>query len=661
MNRWLLVGLPNVGKSTIFNLLTKKNAHVGNWSGVTVKENKALVKLDKEYVEIVDLPGMYGLFPYSDEEKVSVDYLLANPDCVVINVISYLDIERGLRQTLALKELGYKVIVVLNFFKKARKSGVEIDLDKFRQSIACPVVINDEKNKVNLAIKIAECVDCKKINYDDSYLPKELVELIKNSTSIVSTYNSVCDFEKQKNNLDIIYKSRLTRVRQIISNCATLSIQKKIRIIPTYALFLLFTPLLGLGGWTIFGPIGNWLKSIIELFFEYCTEGIDNWLKVLDAPEWIVSFIGEVVCSGLGSVLGFLPQIALLFTFVELIEQSGLISRLVWVCTPVCYRLKISGRSIFPLLMGAGCNTTSIPLTSTIKNETYRKKTIMMLPYVPCSAKLPVLALVVGVFFKNYAFLVIIGLYLLSILIGGFSASILATPKGSFDVWEYGSLQFPQLRQVGRSVARSVIKFLTKIGNVLLIFAMVIWLGIHFSFRGEYLPTITEDSILCMFSKIIAPLFSPLGLDWGEVCALILGLPAKELALLGMAMLNGVKGENLAYSLSGGIVNFDILSALTFLTFFMLYTPCIRSIAQTREATSTRFALFLVVWQFIWAYIVSFFIHSCTKCVMMGGVGTFVWTISFGGGVLITILILLRSVFRKRKCGSCSNCSGCHG
>ncbi len=652
MTKWLLLGLPNVGKSTIFNRLTNKKVHVGNWSGVTVDVTRATLHLGGQSVEIVDLPGMYGLKPYSNEERVGVDFLLSSVDRLVINVLSCFDLERGIRQTLALKELGYVVVVVLNFWEQATKKGAEIDKGTLSKELGCPVVINEKR--ANLAHEIFTSIPS---DYTASidYLPKTLEDSIKKSRTHADKYQLILDWEKQGDNLDQLYLSRAIQTNKIIGSCVKTP-NKKEKLLHPSVILLLFVLCVGGAFWITFGPVGNYIKSLIETVLECCTDFLCRGLNYLGCPSWIMSFVDEVIVSGVCSVLGFLPQIALLFTFVSILEQSGLLSRFVWLCAPLCYRLKLSGKSIFPLLMGVGCNTTAIPLTQGIKDDGLRKKTIFLLPFVPCSAKLPVLALFGSVFFGKWAFLIILLFFVLSVIIGVVSVNIGSTNPDIFDAWEYNRLQFPSVKLVLSNVWQNAVRFLAKIWKVLLIFAMILWLMIHFSLRLEYLPTMNENSILCAFSQSIAPVFKPLGLDWGAVCALFIGLPAKELSLLGLAMINGTEEGSLGATLTTGIVSFDLLSAITFLTFFMLYAPCVSSMVQAKAYTSTKFVIWLIVAQFVIAYIVSWFVHSCVKCVLLNGINLLLWTVLFAVLVLIFTAYILRQV-RKNKCKFCSHCS----
>lgn len=632
------MGNPNAGKSTIFNHLTNADVHTGNFGGVTVDAFTKKVVYNGAPFFITDLPGIYSLVPSSRDEQNAVDQIAANEAATYVNVIDINSIQKSLALTLDLLSRGLKVVLLCNFLTVAKKRGLSVDFLKLGQILGVPVVVFDgDKNK--LRAKFFDTIAT------TARLPKS------------TKFNIPADnyAQKQKQIKLICAQVILTppsrayaygRLDKILLN--------KFLGIPLFLLVMLTI------FWLTFGAIGGWLSDFVVAFWGYLCGGVRGVLVRVGAPNFVTSFFNEAIMQGLGGVLGFLPQIALLWLCLEFLEQSGYVARLVWLVEPLMSRLGLSGRSIFSLLLGFGCTTLALPTVDAISSKRAKIKTALLLPLVSCNAKMPILGCVAGALFFEHQTLAIFLLYLLGVVLAIAIAQILqilVPTKINAEIVEFVPLRLPKARELVKKTGRTVAAFLHKIWGVILCFSIVIW------FLNNFTPALTpvsgeEKSLLNMLAQIVAPVFAPLGWDWGVVVALIVGIVAKEMILSSIAVLNGAWVDLPASLIDpASIVHFDLVSGVAFLVFCLLYTPCISALSQLRAVLPRRiFALFIVV-QIGIAYLCAWLAGLCARCVVAGGWLNLFWVISLAITVFCVLIFGLNRFFASKRCANCKICN----
>ncbi len=695
MKKIFLVGLANAGKSTIFNALTKSHVHTGNWHGVTTDSAKNILEILGEKYAIYDLPGVYSLTPFTPEESVTVREILNNQDALIVNIIDANNLARSLNLTVQLLELGLKVVVGLNFFDDAKKRGIEIDISALQNSLNCIVLPLSLKNKKLIEIFSTFIKQGKKLE-PPKYIGGWQLERVYNSLNGVckpeyNTYNAIrlregavdeiwgCEptLNEQANlrnfaffdGVKRIYVDRQKNIDKILEKCLINEgkipygsnkldkiILNKYLALPCFLFVMLAIFFI------TFGYIGDILCRITEYLAVDVIGGGIIWLfNLLSAPIWLIDFFNQALIGGLGSIFGFLPQVVLLFLFLEILEQSGYISRLAWTLDSLCSRLGLSGRSVFSLLMGFGCSTTAIPTTKTIKNDNARKKTVLLIPYMSCSAKLPVYSALAGAFFGVNSVFIIFGLYLLgvgvAILLAFISQKIYPTIT-NIEVLEFTPMRMPSAKKVFSIVSTHTLEFLARIWKVLLACTIIIWFLDNLTLSFSYITDENaQNSILESIAKILAPIFAPLGFGWGAVCALLFGLVAKELTLSGIAILNNVSGSEVASSiLGGGIVSFTPASVLSFLVFCLLYSPCISALIQVRNNVPKKMFWWYIVGQFCVAYIFALITYGIASLVTMLGLIESAWLCLAVVVVFIVLEIFIISLINKKNCGACNYC-----
>ncbi|MBQ7978082.1 MAG: ferrous iron transport protein B [Clostridia bacterium] len=696
MKKIYLIGLPNAGKSTIFNKLTGSDVHTGNWHGVTVSVNSGVMILDNQKYMLYDLPGVYGLTPFSPEEAVTVREVLKNQDAIFLNVIDCNNLERSLNLTLQLLELRLNIIVLLNFWEDSKHRGVKIDDNALSQILGVKVTKFDKKCKKTSKNAKNDVIFT---NFDSimQYTQKWELDKVKNVLTQycrddLLLYNAIrvregaldelwgCEIPLDvqaklrhlilKDGVKTIFCDRKAYINKILDECVKLKskepygyskldkiILNKYFAIPVFLVVMLCVFYL------TFGFFGDFLSSVAcFVIVDWLGGGLLTLLNLLSAPIWLTEFFNQAIIGGLGSVFSFLPQVILLFLFLEILEQSGYISRLAWLFEGIFSKIGLSGRSVFSLLMGFGCSTTAIPTTKTLQNKRARLKTILLIPFMSCSAKLPVFGAIAGAFFGSGSVLVIFGLYLLGIALAIAIALVMQKiypTKPNEEILEFTPLRVPSIKKIFGIVGRNAWLFLSRIWTILLACTIIIWLCNNFTITFSYI-TIPEQqtSILESLSQLIAPIFAPLGFEWGVVCALFFGLVAKELTLSGIAVLNGVTNGNIASSLlDGSVVSFTSASCLAFLVFCLLYSPCISALIQIRQNVSRKVFWGYLVGQFALAYIFGAIAYGIGKMIEKVGIIDFAWLMLVCVLIIIVIEIAIISIFNKKDCGICRQCS----
>lgn len=657
-----LAGNQNSGKTTLFNQLTGSNQHVGNFPGVTVERKDGIIRGHKD-VTVVDLPGIYSLSPYTNEEIVTRDYLLnENPDGI-INIVDATNIERNLYLSLQLIELNIPMVIALNMMDEVRANGSTIKLEQLQEQLGVPVVaISASKNEgIDELIKIAIETASKKakpkrfdfcsgavhrtihavahliedhaerIKVPPRFAATKLVEgdipmmealhLSENEKDMVS--HSVTEMEEELgtdreaaladmryNFIDKLCGTAVIKVGESKAHSRSVKIDSilthKIFAIPIFICIMLVV------FWLTFGVVGNALSELLSVGVDMLTNLVSSALTSYGINPVVHSLIIDGVFAGVGSVLSFLPIIVVLFFFLSILEDSGYMARVAFVMDKLLRKIGLSGRSFVPMLIGFGCSVPAIMATRTLSSERDRKMTILLTPFMSCSAKLPIYAVFTVAFFKEYQALVMISLYIMGIIIGILSGLILKKTvyKGNpvpF-VMELPNYRFPSAKSVGLLIWDKAKDFITRAFTVIFVATIIIWFLQTFDTRLNVVAD-SANSMLAGIGRFISPVFAPLGFaDWKVSTSLITGFSAKEAVVSTLAVLTGTSIAELPAALSG---LFTPLTAFSFLTFTLLYTPCIAAInAVRREMNSAKSAVFMVLFQTGIAWLAAFALYN---------------------------------------------------
>jgi len=656
-----LVGNQNCGKTTLFNQLTGSNQHVGNFPGVTVDRKDGIVRSHPE-ATITDLPGIYSLSPYTAEEIVTRNFLLEQkPDCI-INIVDASNIERNFYLTCQLMTMEIPMVIALNMMDEVKKNGGSIDVNLLESILGVPVVpISAAKNEgidelVEHAVHVARygivpdktienywelqgngainrCIRAvmslvedhalaakisphfaatKLIEGNDPILDK--LRLDENEIDMVEHAVSQAEKEGGKDRLSALSDLRFRFISMICEKTVVYPSEslesqrsKKIDNILTgkYTALPAFVLIMALIFYLTFGPLGSWLSDMFAV-------GIDSFISLVDGAlinyginPVVHSLIIDGIFAGVGSVLSFMPVIVLLFFFLSLLEDSGYMARIAFVMDRLLRKIGLSGRSVVAMLMGFGCSVPAIMATRTLPSDRDRKMTILLTPFMSCSAKLPIYALFTAAFFPNNSALVMLGLYF-----GGIAVSILFAlllKRTAFKgepvpfVMELPNYRMPMAKNVLQLIWEKAKDFLTKAFTVIFVASVVIWFLQMFDTRLNIVSD-TSDSLLALIGGLIAPIFIPLGLgDWRISTALITGFTAKESVVSTLQVLVGGSDANLS-------ILFTTATALVFLVFSLLYTPCVAAIAAVKRELGGKWSLLMVISQCVIAWIVSFIV-----------------------------------------------------
>ena len=662
--QFALVGNPNSGKTTLFNTITGSRSRVGNWPGVTIEQKVGKYKNNDIEIDIVDLPGIYSMSPYSEDEIVARDFVNNDKPEIIINIVDATNIERNLYLTMQLIQTGIPVVVALNMMDQVEIDGGKIDIDKMQEILKIPVIpISASKNMgidklMNSAISIRK--DNKKYDplqfsdasihnitlriqrllekYDENptlFLAEKILEGEEKLTAYIKEknielYNEI-EQEIQKSKLRekypdldiIITENKYKFIESMTKECVTkpknfgeITISDKIDNILTNKFLALpvFIALILTVFYITFGPFGSFLTDTTDEFLhETFTESIEEFLISTNASELTISLITEGIIPGVGMILVFLPQILLLFFFISILEDSGYMARAAFVMDKALVKLGLSGKAFVPMLMGFGCSVPAIMATRTLESEKNRRLTIILTPFMSCGARLPVYAVFVGIFFiEGHQAWVISSLYLLGIAVAVISAFILKSTvlkgEASTFIMELPPYRMPIFKNLMIHVWEKAKGFAKRAGLVLLPSAIVIWFLQSFDMSFQ----LVEDQVDSIFGSIgifITPFFEPLGFgEWRASVALLTGFIAKEAVVGTLGILYGV-GE--AGSLNGILQDyFTPISAYAYMAFVLLYMPCIVAFATIqREMNSWKWTLFTVCFQTAVAWIVAFLIY----------------------------------------------------
>ena len=698
-----LAGNPNCGKTTMFNALTGANQYVGNWPGVTVekKEGKLKSKKTKEEVIVTDLPGIYSMSPYTLEEVVSRDYVLKeNPD-VIIDLVDATNIERNLYLTTQLIETGVPVVIALNMADLLAKRGIKIDVKRLSMLLDCPIIETSALKGEGLDKLIDEAVKVAKKSEID--LPKDIfsaelegavaevksvlpdsvseekkrwyaVKFLENDSKVVESMKlsgvAAQTVEAQRKALEkkhdddmesIVTDERYKFIQKIVSTTVQkgkekLTTSDKIDRIVTNR--FLGIPIFMLVMWVVYyvsvTTVGTFVTDWTnDVFVVAIQNAATSALSAIGAGDMVMGLVVDGIIGGLGAVLGFVPQMAILFLFLSILEDCGYMVRIAFVMDRVFRHFGLSGKSFIPLLISSGCGIPGIMASKTIEQDNDRRLTIMTATFIPCGAKLPVIALMGGVIsgevagYQESSFIAPL-MYFIGIVAVLVAAIILKKTKPFSGkpapfVMELPQYHIPQAKTVLLHVWERLKGFIIKAGTILFLACVVMWFLGGFGFVDGSFGMVEDsaDSLMAMIGGVIAPLFAPLGFgEWQPVAASISGFTAKEAIVSTMGVLANVSGDTEdAVNVAAGVASWfpSSIAAFTFLMFNLLDSPCLAAIAtMAQQMQSRKWFWFAILFQNIFAYIV---------CLCVYQIGSFVTGGAFGVGTAVGFLFLIAILF----------------
>ena len=688
-----LAGNPNCGKTTLFNALTGSNQFVGNWPGVTVEKKEGKLKGHKD-VTIMDLPGIYSLSPYTLEEVVARNYLINERPDAILNIVDGTNIERNLYLSTQIMELGIPVIMAVNMMDIVEKNGDKIHIDKLAKKLGCEVVtisalkgtgIKEAADKaVQIAQKKGAAVPVHEFDKDveavirtvESKLGSDIVneqkrffaiKLLEKDDKITEQMKSVPDVSAEIKQLEdkfddntesIITNESYVYISSIIGDCVTknkknaMTTSDKIDRIVTNRWLAL--PIFAVVMWVVYYVsvttvgtfVTDWTNDV--LFGEIIPPAIENLLNAIHCADWLQGLILDGIVAGVGAVLGFVPQMLVLFLFLAFLESCGYMARVAFIMDRIFRKFGLSGKSFIPMLIGSGCGVPGIMASRTIENDRDRKMTIMTTTFVPCGAKLPIIALIAGALFNGASWVAPSAYFvgIAAIICSGIilkKTKLFAGDPAPF-VMELPAYHWPTVSNVLRSMWERGWSFIKKAGTIILMSTIVLWFLMNFGWvDGSFGMLEAEqlnDSILASIGSVIAPLFAPLGWgDWKMAVAAVSGLIAKENVVGTFGILFGFgevaeDGAEIWGQLAGSL---STVAAYSFLVFNLLCAPCFAAMgAIKREMNNTKWFFTAIGYQTLLAYVVSLCIYQIGNLFIGGG---------FGIGTVVAVLLIIGFVY----------------
>lgn len=659
-----LTGNPNVGKSTLFNALTKSKQHVGNWPGKTVEKKDGYLNYNNKKIQFIDLPGSYSLTAYTQEETITTEFILDKKPDVVVQIVDAQNLERNLFMTIQLVELSAPLVLAVNLDDLARKEGQVIDTKKLSSLLNTPVVVIDARRKkgikelIGAIIKKSENKKKSEINLtygtevnDEmqkirSFIARNDKTIEKNELNWITvklmegdvrvdqkltkkpyyielkslTEKSVAHLERifRKNIHNILANTRYGFIKGLTAKVVTCEKNtKKRNFTQTVDCFLtnkfLGIPIFLIVAWFMFQStftLSEPLIGLMESFFAYLSEHLSLFLESIQSPYWINSLIIDGIIGGVGGILTFIPIIGILFLIMAVLEDSGYMARVAYVMDKSMQKIGLQGKAFIPMMLGFGCNVPGIMATRALETKKDRLLTILINPFMSCGARLPVYVLFTGAFFSAYQGWVLFSLYLLGILIAiimgfVFRKMFSKGPSSPF-VIELPPYRWPSISGLLIHIWEKIWLFIKKAGTVILAFSIIIWALSSFPANVEYGA---RESFAGQIGETIAPVFEPLGFgNWESSVALISGFTAKEVVISTFGTIyNTNKGGSLEIALQD---NFTPLSAYSFMVFILLYVPCVAVLAVVkRETNSWKWPLFMICYTTLIAWTVSFIVY----------------------------------------------------
>ena len=685
-----LAGNPNCGKTTLFNALTGSNQFVGNWPGVTVEKKEGKLKGHKDVV-IMDLPGIYSLSPYTLEEVVARNYLIAERPDAILNIVDGTNIERNLYLSTQLMELGIPVIMAVNMMDVVEKSGEKIHTDKLSQKLGCEVVQISAlkgtgiKEAAEKAVKLAESRKAAVVAHEFSKdaediisaveakitgMPEEqkrffAIKLLEKDDKIQEMMSTVPDVSAQIKEMEdkfdddtesVITNERYVYISSIIGECVTKNTKEKLttsdkidRIVtnrwaalPIFAVVMTIVYLVSVT--TVGAFVTDWTNDV--LFGEIIPPAIESGLNAIGCADWLQGLILDGIVAGVGAVLGFVPQMLVLFIFLAFLESCGYMARVAFIMDRIFRKFGLSGKSFIPMLIGSGCGVPGVMASRTIENDRDRKMTIMTTTFIPCGAKLPIIAMIAGAFFNNSGWVATSAYFvgIAAIICSGIilkKTKMFAGDPAPF-VMELPAYHWPTVSNVLRSMWERGWSFIKKAGTIILLSTIVLWFLMNFGWESGSFGMVEElnNSILASIGSAIAWIFAPLGWTqagegWKMAVAAVTGLIAKENVVATFGMLYGFAevaedGAEIWGNLAAAMTP---IAAYGFLVFNLLCAPCFAAMgAIKREMNNAKWFWFAIGYQCGLAYVVSLCIYQ---------IGTLITTGAFGIGTVVAFLLVI--------------------
>ena len=705
-----LVGNQNCGKTTLFNQLTGANQHVGNFPGVTVDRKDGRIRGHAEAV-VTDLPGIYSLSPYSSEEVVTRQFLLDEHPRGIINIVDATNVKRNLYLTMQLLELGVPMVVALNMMDEVEGNGGTIRVNEMEQLLGVPVVpISASKNEgigelVDHALHVARyqeppvCQDfcaadahggavhrclhgimalvgdhaeragipvrfaASKLAEGDALVLEKLA-LDDNERQMLGHIVRQLEEERGLDRSAAIADMRFAFIGKVCDECVVRPRESREHarsmaldrlLTGTFTAIPAFVAIMALVFWLTFNVVGAWLSEMLDAGIGWLTDVVANALAAAQVNEVLQSLVIDGVFNGVGSVVGFLPTIVTLFFFLSLLEDSGYMARVAFVMDKLLRKIGLSGRSIVPMLVGFGCTVPAVMAARTLPSERDRKMTIMLTPFMSCSAKLPIYAFFTAAFFPATGAAVMVGLYFGGIAVGVLAALALRRSLFSGEavpfVMELPNYRMPSARNVGQLLWEKAKDFLERAFTIIFLATIVIWFLQTFDF-GLNVVADSADSMLAVAAGWISPVFAPLGFDdWRISTALVTGVMAKESVVSTLSILFG--------STASLVAALTPLAALGLLVFCLLYTPCVAAIASVRRELGGRWALAMVFGQFVVAWLAALAVRGAGLALELPAGQA--WSVAVGAAVVVAVALVLRRLARRRRAGVGGCGAGCSG
>ncbi|HJI43568.1 MAG TPA: ferrous iron transport protein B [Veillonellaceae bacterium] len=690
--RIALAGNPNCGKTTLFNELTGSNQYVGNWAGVTVEKKDGILKGHKDVI-IQDLPGIYSLSPYTLEEKVARNYLVNEQPDVILNIIDGTNLERNLYLSTQLIEIGLPVVMAVNMMDLVKKSGDKIDIKKMGEELGCEVVEISAlqgkgcKEAAERAIEAAKSgrkhclpsVFTGSVEHAIAYIEESIhdkvdkefvrwyaikvferdhdatdaLQLDPKTLAHLDTHIKDCEDEMDDDSESIIINQRYSYIGRIISSVLTkkhdghaMTVSDKIdRVVTNRILALpIFFAIMTFVYYISVTTIGTWATDWTnDVFFgEYVNDAAAGLMEAIAAPDWLESLVVDGIIGGVGTVLGFVPQIVLIFFFLALLEDSGYMARVAFIMDRIFRKFGLSGKSFIPILVGSGCGVPAVMATRTIEDQRDRRMTIMLCTFIPCSAKAVIISMITSTFFPD-SVLMAPAMYFLGIaviVLAGIAlkkTSAFAGDPAPF-VMELPAYHIPAMKGVIRHMWDRAKGFIIKAGTIIFAACVIIWFFSAFNASMEMVDI--EDSMLAAFGGAISWIFAPVGLgDWKGAVAVISAEMAKENAIGTLAVLNGVAADAEDMELMAGIAGmFTPIAAFSFMILNLFDPPCVVAMATiAREMGDRKWAALAIGFQIMLGYGMAFVAYNIGSWLFYGA--------AFGIGQVLAIVVSLAALW----------------
>ncbi|CEN76905.1 ferrous iron transport protein B [[Clostridium] sordellii] len=622
-----LLGNPNVGKTTVFNILTGSKQYVGNWPGVTIEKKEGFISED---IKIVDLPGIYAMDTFSNEEKVSKQFLEEGDVDLILNIVDASSLDRNLYLTTQLMQYNKPIVLLLNMIDVAEAKGIHIDAKKLEKE---------------LGVKVVPIIAKK----------KEGLENIENDikSTLSSSFNYRKDFGNELNTYKEIEKILSKSMKSGFKNKESISSKiDNIILNPILAYPIFIAALLILFKFTfdwVGGPLQELTETLIDTYLAVPADAL-----LANSSPWFHSLIVKGLIGGLGGALPFFPLIFVLFLGMSFFEDSGYMARTAFLMDNVMKKVGLSGKAFIPMIMGFGCASPAIMATRTLESEKDRKITALISPLMTCGAKLPVYALFVSIFFSKNAAIVTTSLYLLGIVVAIIIALVLNKTVYKTEVepfvLELPEYKLPTINGLLKNTWNKAKGFLIKVCTIMFAMSVVIWMLSSFNFQG-FTDNI-DHSFLASLGHLIAPIFAPLGFgDWRAGISVLTGISAKEVVISTMEIVYGDLNTVLPQT-------FTAVTAYGFLVFSALYTPCIAALSTMRKEYGNKMMIISATYQFAVAWVAAFIVKIVGSLLFEGAPASSIIELAIGG-IIIAIALLILYKNMKSKSNGCSGCSGC--